>query len=73
MWNSLGSSQGDLWLKGQSCFCFPLSALAEHGGREGNLWVGSEGSQRGQSTGAPGSGDKELMGEGVEKARSQEF
>lgn len=72
MWNSLGSSHGDLWLKGQSCFCFPLSALAELGGREGNLWVRSERSQRGQSTGAPGSRDKELMAEGVEKARNSD-
>lgn len=54
MRNSLGSSQGDLRLKGQSCFWFPLSALAEHEGNEGNLWVRSGRSHRGQSTGAPG-------------------
>lgn len=51
MQNSLGSSQGDLWLKGQSCFWFPLSALAEHEGSEGDLWVRSERSLRGQAQG----------------------
>lgn len=66
MQNSLGSWQGDLWLKGQSCFWFPLSALAEHEGSEGNLGVGSG---RGQSSGAPGI----RRGGGVERARSQEF
>lgn len=65
MRNSSGSSQGDLWLKGQSCFWFPLSALAEHGGRGGKLWVGSGGSQRGQGTGAPGAGDQAPMAGGV--------
>lgn len=67
-----GLLAGGFVVERSKLFLVPLISLGRAGGSEGDPGVGSERSLRGQSSGAPGSGDEALMAEGVEKPRSQE-